>query len=432
MATIALTADVTDRTHSPWWVSALFIVTFLPSVIVGLVAGPLVDRLSRKKLIVAADIARIGVFVALPFVGSALAIVALAAVAGVANSFFRPAVLAGVPNLIPEEDLAHGTSLLQATDWAAATLGPILGGVIVSASGPDLVYWINAATFLLSVLLLLRIPARLLQSEQAITRGHWRDLADGLGAFRRSAAMLTVLVAFGFAMLATGLINVSEIFLVERALHRGAFGYGLLVDRDRRGTRGRQPGQRRAARVARADRHLSARVPALGGGDLRRGDLAEHLGRRARDGGRRLRERADLPDDRPDRAALYGGSPARPRVHADHQRPQPAARDRDGRGRRAHRSCRAARWTYVVAAALLGAGGFAALVLSRGITAEAEAEAMSCARGARLAGLPNARRSRRCPGRQAKRKLSARCPLEGNHRGFGSSSNRCADVRFRG
>ena len=91
--------------------------------------------------------------------------------------------------------------------------------MIVAPSGPDLVYWINAATFLLSVLLLLRIPARLLQSEQAITRGHWRDLADGLGAFRRSAAILTVLVAFGFAMLATGLINVSEIFLAERALH---------------------------------------------------------------------------------------------------------------------------------------------------------------------------------------------------------------------
>ena len=40
--------------------------------------------------------------------------------------------------------------------------------------------------------------------------------------------MLTALVAFGFAMLATGLINVSEIFLAERALHGGAFGYGLL------------------------------------------------------------------------------------------------------------------------------------------------------------------------------------------------------------
>lgn len=228
MATIALTADVADRTRSPWWVSALFIVTFLPSVVVGLVAGPLVDRLSRKRLIVVADLVRLFVFLTLPFVGSALALVLLAAVAGVANSFFRPAVLAGVPNLVAEEELAHGTSLLQATDWAAATLGPILGGVIVSTFGADLVYVLNAGTFLFSAALLLRIPGRLLQSEQAITRGHWRDLADGMSAFRRSAAMFTVLVAFGFAMLATGLINVSEIFLAERALNRGAFGYGLL------------------------------------------------------------------------------------------------------------------------------------------------------------------------------------------------------------
>jgi DHA3 family macrolide efflux protein-like MFS transporter len=228
MATIALTADVTARTHSPWWVSALFLVTFLPTVIVGLAAGPLVDRLSRKRLIVGADLVRLAVFLALPFVGSAVAIIVLAAVAGVANSFFRPAVLAGVPNLLTEDELANGTSLLQATEWGAAAIGPVLAGAIVSTSGPHLVYWINAATFLFSAALLVRLPARLLQSEQAITRGHWRDLTEGLGVFKRSAAMLTVLWAFGFAMLATGLINVAEIFLAERSLHRGAFGYGLL------------------------------------------------------------------------------------------------------------------------------------------------------------------------------------------------------------
>jgi len=228
MATIALTADLTARTHSPWWVSGLLIVTFLPSVIVGLVAGPLVDRLSRKRLILNADLVRAVVFVALVFVDSAPALVVLAAVAGFANSFFRPAVLAGVPNLVDEEDLAHGTSLLQATDWAAAALGPVAGGAIVSVWDADVVYWINAATFLFSALLILRIPARLLQSERAITRGHWRDLADGLAAFRASRALLTALFAFGFAMIAAGLNNVAEIFLAERALHRGPFGYGLL------------------------------------------------------------------------------------------------------------------------------------------------------------------------------------------------------------
>ena len=228
MATIALAQDVKDRTGSTWWVSALFIVTFLPSIVVGLAAGPLIDRLSRKRLVIAADLARMAVFGALPFVGSAAGILGLAAVAGVANSFFRPAVLAGVPNLLAEDDLAHGTALLQATDWAAATLGSVVGGELTSAFGPHVVYWINAGTFVFSALLLFRIPARLLQSEQAITRGHWRDLSEGLTAFRQSAAMVTALYAFGLAMLASGLINVSEIFLAERALHRGAFGYGLL------------------------------------------------------------------------------------------------------------------------------------------------------------------------------------------------------------
>jgi len=228
MATIALTADLTARTESAWWVSLLFIVTFIPAIVVGLVAGPLIDRLSRKRLIVGSDLVRFGVFAALPFVHSPTGIIVLAAIAGFANSVFRPAVLAGVPNLVEAEDLAHGTSLLQATDWAAAAIGPILGGLIVSVWGASTVYWINAATFLFSAALILRIPARLLQSRQAITRGHWRDLADGLSAFKHSAALKTALIAFGFAMFAVGLNNVAEIFLAEHALHRGAFGYGLL------------------------------------------------------------------------------------------------------------------------------------------------------------------------------------------------------------
>jgi MFS family permease len=228
MATIALTADIANATGSSWWVSALFVVTFLPSVVVGLTAGPLVDRLSRKMLIVVADLVRFGVFALLPFATSPLQIVVLAAVAGTANSFFRPAVLAGLPNLIEEVDLASGTSLIQATDWVATAVGPIIGGAIVSTSGPHLVYWINAATFLLSAALLLRIPARFLQSEEGISRGHWRDLKDGLDVFRHSRALVIVLAAFGLTMLATGLENVAEIFLAERSLGSGAFGYGLL------------------------------------------------------------------------------------------------------------------------------------------------------------------------------------------------------------
>jgi MFS family permease len=154
--------------------------------------------------------------------------IGLAAVAGIANSFFRPAVLAGVPNLVDEDDLDTATALLQGTDWLAAAAGPIVGGALVSLSGAHLVYFINAGTFLFSALLLLQIPARLLQSEQGITRGHWRDLGEGLQAFRRLPALRVALYGFGFTMVATGLVNVSEIFLATRAFNSGAFGYGLL------------------------------------------------------------------------------------------------------------------------------------------------------------------------------------------------------------
>lgn len=228
MATIALTVDVQSRTQSAWWVSALFAVTLLPSVVVGLAAGPVIDRVSRKGLLIGADLARLGVFVALPFVNSVSLIVGLAAVAGVANSFFRPAVLAGLPNLVPEQDLARGTALLQTADWTATAAGPVVAGAIVGASGPHVVYWINAGTFLFSAALVVRIAGRYLQSERGITRGYWRDLREGVGEFRVSRGLQTAFFALGLAAIGAGLINVSEVFLARRSLHAGAFGYGLL------------------------------------------------------------------------------------------------------------------------------------------------------------------------------------------------------------
>jgi MFS family permease len=113
-------------------------------------------------------------------------------------------------------------------DWGAAAIGPIVAGALVAASSPDLVYWINAATFVFSAALIVRIPARLLQSEQPITRGYWRDLREGFSEFGRSRPLLTALLALGLAVIATGFVNVSEVFLATQSLHSHALGYGLL------------------------------------------------------------------------------------------------------------------------------------------------------------------------------------------------------------
>jgi MFS family permease len=228
LALIALQVDIYDRTGSGWWVGALLVGNIVPAVFLGLLAGPIVDRLSRKRLMIDSDLIRLVVFAALPFARQPGTIVALATMAGVGNAFFRPAVLAGLPNLVPDEELAGANSLLQLVDWVTIAVGPLLGGAIVAASGPSLAYWVNAATFAFSASLVALIPGRLLQSDRPIGRGHWGDLSDGYDVVRRSRGLMCVLVAWSVVMFASGGVNVAEVFLAKESYGSGDFGFGLL------------------------------------------------------------------------------------------------------------------------------------------------------------------------------------------------------------
>jgi MFS family permease len=229
LALVALQIDVLRRTHSPVWMSALLIADILPTLVVGLLAAPLVDRLSRRGLMIGADLTRFAVFCALTFAPDATTIVALAAVTGIATGVFRPAVYAGLPNLLADEDLPRGNSLLQTIDNTTWAVGALAGGALVAASGPHLAYWINAATFLVSAALVAQIPQRLLQEAKAPTRGHWRDLADGLALVSRSRALLTVLIAWNIGMVANAFVNVGEPFLATQTFSAGSFGLGLMM-----------------------------------------------------------------------------------------------------------------------------------------------------------------------------------------------------------
>lgn len=227
-ATVALQIDVFARTHSTTWVGALLIANLLPTILVGFLLGSFVDRLERRRLLIGADLIRCAVFVAMPFVGSASRILVLALVAGFATAFFRPAVLAGLPNTVGEADLVQANGLLQSADFLTTAIGPILGAVLVAASGPGTAYMVNAASFLFSAVLLIGIPARLLQSEQSLSRGHLADMREGLAVVVRSAALLTVLVTFTIVMVPAAFLNVAEIALAKDSLNAGSIGFGLL------------------------------------------------------------------------------------------------------------------------------------------------------------------------------------------------------------
>ena len=229
LAFVALTVDIWDRTESGMWVAALLIADFLPVIVIGVLAGPLVDRLSRRRLMVAADLLRCAVFIALPFANSPKLIIALAGVAGFATGFFRPAVYAGLPNLVTDRELPSANALVQSIEAMTTIVGPLIGGVLVAVSDPDAAYWINAVTFLFSAALLVRIPGDLLQTARSTTAGHWRDLREGFALIGGSRALLTVLLAWNVGMLGNAFVNVAEVKLAKVSFDAGDFGFGLLV-----------------------------------------------------------------------------------------------------------------------------------------------------------------------------------------------------------
>jgi MFS family permease len=229
LAALALAVDIFDRTESGRWLAALLIADFLPIVVIGLTLGPLVDRLSRRRLMVASDVVRAATFAALPLVDQPALIVALAAVNGVATGFFRPAVWAGLPNLVSDGEREQATSMLSTVEHVAWTVGPAAGGLLLAASGPDAAYWINAVTFLASAGLVARIPSASLRSDEPISKGHWSDLRDGLRLVLHSSQLVTVLVVWNTAAVASALVNVAEVVLAKHDLGAGNIGLGFLV-----------------------------------------------------------------------------------------------------------------------------------------------------------------------------------------------------------
>jgi MFS family permease len=229
LAAVALLLQVKELTESGLWIAALLIADFLPIVVIGFLLGPLVDRFSRRWLMIASDLVRFGVFAALPFVDSAGGLVALAAVTGVATGFFFPAANAAIPNLVPEEELANANSLTVTVDTLAMTIGPLVGALLFTVWGPSVPYAFNAVTFLVSAALLARIPETRLRSEDPLTRGHWRDVADGVKLVLTARPLRTVLVVWNVALLGAGAVNVAEIFFAKDTLDAGDVGFGAIL-----------------------------------------------------------------------------------------------------------------------------------------------------------------------------------------------------------
>jgi MFS family permease len=229
-AFFAVRIAIYQQTGSAWWVSVLLFCELVPGVILGIAVGPLIDRWPRQRMMILSDLGGALVFAVLPFVHSPAGICALSAVAGFASAFFRPGCYSAIPNLVAEDSLVAANALMQGVENFATLLGPVLAGLGVTLLGAGTVYGLNAVSFLVSALLLLRVGNRLQSSVPArIGRAHWREVRSGLTLVRRDRHLSSIFLIWSWATLAYTGINVSEIVLTTVAYGSGNLGFGFFV-----------------------------------------------------------------------------------------------------------------------------------------------------------------------------------------------------------
>lgn len=226
-ATIAWVAVIFERSGgSGAWVAALVVTQFGTSVLAAPWAGAIGDRYDRRAVMVASDLCSAGVFVAVAFSHSAAALVALAAVSSVVGAPFGPASSALLAMLVPEAERARATAARASGTAIGTVLGGTLGGVVVAAFGGATAFLLNAASFVVSGLLVLGIRGRY-RAEPSSDPAHAGTWA-GARLVARNDALRLVVAANGAALLGYGMINVGE-FPLFAHLGSGAFGFGIAT-----------------------------------------------------------------------------------------------------------------------------------------------------------------------------------------------------------
>lgn len=159
-ARLALGVLVFERTHSPALVGLVTAASMVGWFGPGQLLVSLTERFSRRRVMVAADLVRLGAFglavVPLPVP----VLVVLVAVAGCATLPFEAARSALRPALVPPEQLGAVITVTQLTSDMAIFTGYLVGGALVALVGPVVALAANAVSFAVSAVLSARLPRR--------------------------------------------------------------------------------------------------------------------------------------------------------------------------------------------------------------------------------------------------------------------------------
>jgi MFS family permease len=191
MTAFAVMLQVYDLTHSSLAVGAIGVAQMVPTIAVGVLCGPVVDAIDRRKLVlvtsgclalVSAALAALA-FAGLDLLGLLYALVAVQSSLGAVD---RPARSTFVPVLLPPGQLAAGLALNRLSFQIMLTAGPALAGLIAAAPhlGLRACYLVDTVSFTAALYGVARLPR--MRPAGAPARPGPRAVAEGIGFIRRS------------------------------------------------------------------------------------------------------------------------------------------------------------------------------------------------------------------------------------------------------
>ncbi len=228
MAAIALSIRMFDVTGSPGWVSALLFAEFVPSVMIGLLAGNRLNRLRVRRAMALSDVGSAVIFALLALIETPWAVVALAGAAGVAVGVFRPLATAAVPMLVSDDELEAATGAIASADNSMTFLGAVLGGLLVGGVGADWALSLNAVSFVASAVLIASC-AGLSGSVSAVPVAAGRHLGLVVERIRASPVLRQIAVGWTLTTLVLGAVIAVQVPLLRGTYDARPAAVGALL-----------------------------------------------------------------------------------------------------------------------------------------------------------------------------------------------------------
>jgi len=224
---------VLELTHSAFWLGMVGLATSLPVLLLSVWAGTLVDRVSKRALVIFTQtISMLAAFAlaALTLAGTVQVwqIMAISLVLGAVFAFDGPARQSFTVELVGKEDLMNAVALNSSIFNGARVAGPAIGAVVLAWQGPGMAFFINGLSFLAVIvgLIMMKLPPHVRTKE---SENSFKRMMGGLHYVRRDETiailMLLICVVSIFAYPYAVLMPI----FADSVLGVGTGGYGMLM-----------------------------------------------------------------------------------------------------------------------------------------------------------------------------------------------------------